>query len=184
MKIQNITKVGKRPVFDISVEDVEHYLFENGVVSHNTGGMYSANQVFIIGKAQEKEGSDLVGWQFTLNVEKSRFVREKSKFPFTITFEGGINKWSGLLDIALELGFVQKPKQGFYSRIDIETGEVEEKLYRAKATNNSEFWEPLLKSTAFKTAVYNRYAISSHSIVSDEDIEESFSSNSEGDIEE
>ena len=168
MKIQSITRVGKMPVFDISVEDVEHYLFENGVASHNTGGMYSANQVFIIGKSQEKDGSELTGFNFTINIEKSRFVREKSKFPFTITFQGGINKWSGLLDIALELGFVTKPSNGWYSRVEYETGEVEDKKFRAKDTNSKDFWDPVLNSKAFKEAVYNRYAISSHSILSEE----------------
>ena len=168
MNIQKITSVGKRPVFDISVEDVEHYLFENGVASHNTGGMYSANQVFIIGKSQEKDGSELTGFNFTINIEKSRFVREKSKFPFTITFEGGINKWSGLLDIALDLGFVAKPSNGWYSRVNVETGELEDKKFRAKDTNSKEFWEPVLSSNKFKEAIYNRYAISSHSIITEE----------------
>lgn len=176
MKIQKITRVGRRPVFDISVEDVEHYLFENGVASHNTGGMYSANQVFIIGKAQEKEGSELMGFNFTINIEKSRFVREKSKFPFTVTFDGGINKYSGLIDVALDLGFVVKPSNGWYSKVDKKTGEIEEKKYRLKDTNSKEFWDSLLDSESFKEAVYNKYAISSRALMSDEvdDIQKEF----------
>lgn len=149
-------------------------MFSKSVMSGGTGGMYSANQVFIIGKSQEKEGSELSGFNFTINIEKSRFVREKSKFPFTITFEGGINKWSGLLDIALALGFVTKPSMGWYSRVNTETGEVEDKKFRIKDTNNKDFWEPLINSEKFKDAIYNRYAISSHSIMSDEEVEEEF----------
>ena len=174
MKIVSVKKIGKRPVYDISVQDVEHYFLENGVVSHNTGLIYSSNQAFIISKAQEKEGNELSGFSFTLNVEKSRFVREKSKFPFTVTFEKGINKYSGLLDIALELNFVVKPSMGWYARIDTKTGEIEEKKYRAKDTNTKEFWEPILNSQEFKDAVYNRYSISSHSIISDEEIQAQF----------
>ena len=71
--------------------------------------MYSANQVFVITKAQDKDGKDLMGYNFTINIEKSRFVREKSKFPFNARFDAGINKWSGLLDIATDGGFVVKP---------------------------------------------------------------------------
>lgn len=149
-------------------------LYPKQIISGGTGLIYSANQAFIIGKAQEKDGTELTGFNFTLNVEKSRFVREKSKFPFTVTFEKGINKYSGLLDIALELGFVTKPKQGFYSKVNMETGEIDDKLYRQKSTNNSEFWEPILNSQEFKDAVYNRYSVSSHSIITDEDIEEEF----------
>nr|QMP83702.1 MAG: hypothetical protein [Caudoviricetes sp.] len=158
-------------------------MFSKSVMSGGTGGMYSANQVFIIGKSQEKEGSELTGFNFTINIEKSRFVREKSKFPFTITFNGGINKYSGLIDIALELGFLAKPKQGFYSKVNIETGEVEEKLYRAKATNNGEFWKPILESDSFKDAVYKRYAISSGSILVDEDVEKEFAKIEEVEVE-
>ncbi len=52
MKIANITKIGKMPVYDLSVEDQEHYVLENGVVTHNTGIMYSADNVWIIGRQQ------------------------------------------------------------------------------------------------------------------------------------
>jgi len=143
-------------------------MFSKSVMSGGTGGMYSANQVFIIGKSQEKDGSELTGFNFTINIEKSRFVREKSKFPFTITFDGGINKWSGLLDIALDLGFVTKPSNGWYSRVNVETGEVEDKKFRAKDTNTGDFWGPVITSDKFKEALYNRYAISSRSIVTEE----------------
>ena len=36
MRIANIKYVGKRKVFDLSVDDVEHYILENGVITHNT----------------------------------------------------------------------------------------------------------------------------------------------------
>ena len=88
-------------------------MFSKSVMSGGTGGMYSANQVFIIGKSQEKDGQELIGYNFTINIEKSRFVREKSKLPFTVTFEKGLSKWSGLLDIALESGHVIKPSNGW-----------------------------------------------------------------------
>ena len=84
-------------------------LFPKNVVSGGSGTIYSANQIFIIGKAQDKEGTDLKGYKFTINIEKSRKVREKAKLPFTVHFESGILKYSGLLDIAMALGFVTKP---------------------------------------------------------------------------
>jgi len=84
MKISSINKVGRRPVYDLSVSEVEHYALKNGVVTHNTGIYYSANQIFIITKAQEKTGTELAGFKFTINIEKSRYVREKAKLPFTV----------------------------------------------------------------------------------------------------
>jgi RecA/RadA recombinase len=133
-------------------------IYSKAVMSGGTGGMYSANQVFIIGKAQEKDGTDLVGYNFTINIEKSRFVREKSKFPFLITFDGGIQKYSGLVDIAIEGGFVSKPSPGWYSKIDLDTGEVGDKV-RFDATQTDEFMLPLLKSDKFKEYVNQKYGI-------------------------
>ena len=77
-------------------------LFPKDVVSGGTGVYYSADNIFIIGRQQEKEGKEVVGYNFIINVEKSRFVREKSRIPIEVTWEGGISKWSGLLDMALE----------------------------------------------------------------------------------
>lgn len=144
-------------------------LYSKPVMSGGTGGMYSANQVFIISKAQEKDGKDLVGWNFTINIEKSRFVKEKSKFPFLVTHENGINKWSGLLEIAMEGGFVVKPSNGWYSRVDTETGEQEEKKWRAKDTNCKEFWIPLLTSEAFSEYIRKTYQIAYDTIVKEEE---------------
>ena len=150
-------------------------LYAKDVVGGGTGSYYAADSIYILGRQQEKEGTELAGYNFIINVEKSRFVREKSKIPITISFDNGVSKWSGLIDIALELGFVTKPSNGWYSRVDKETGEVEEKKFRLKETNNKEFWTPILNSQAFKNEVYNRYAISSHSVLSDDSVEKQFS---------
>jgi len=144
-------------------------MFSKSVMSGGTGGMYSANQVFIIGKAQEKDGTDLVGWNFTINIEKSRFVREKSKFPFLVTFEGGIQKYSGLLDIALEGGFVTKPSNGWYAKVDRSTGEIGEKK-RMADTLTADFWNSILEDEEFKEYVKSKFAISYGSLLEDDNV--------------
>lgn len=143
-------------------------LYSKSVMSGGTGGMYSANQVFIISKAQEKEGTELKGYKFTINIEKSRFVREKSKFPFTVRFDGGIDRWSGLLDVAMEGDFVVKPSMGWYSRVDPETGEIEDKKYRAKDTGNLAFWKPIIESPQFQEYVKDRYQVGRSELIKDE----------------
>lgn len=169
MKIKSVTSVGKRKVYDISVKDAEHYVLENGVVSHNTGSYYSADNIFIIGRQQEKDkDKDVVGYNFIINVEKSRYVKEKSKIPVTVTHEGGISKWSGLLEIALESGHVIKPSNGWYEKVDLETGEVFGKV-REKDTNNRLFWESILNSKSFQEFVTNKYAISFSEIIKDDE---------------
>jgi hypothetical protein len=159
MKIVSIKNVGKKPVFDLSVDDVEHYVLENGVVSHNTGAVYSANTIITIGRQQEKDGKELLGYNFILNIEKSRFVREQSKLPLNVTFEGGINTFSGLLDLALDLGYVVKPSNGWFQRafLDVSTGEMivaeDEAKRRRVDTDSVDFWKPLFDHKPFKDAI-------------------------------
>lgn len=157
MKLVSKKSVGELPVYDLSVAEKEQYVFENGIVTHNTGIMYSSNTVLFITKAQEKDGAELAGFKFTLVAEKSRNVREKSKFPLTVTFKDGINKYSGLLDLALELGFVEKPSNGWFCRVI--DGVVEDKKWRRSESDCDEFWDVLLNSEAFEKACNDRYKL-------------------------
>ena len=149
-------------------------LYSKAVVGGGTAVMYSANQIFIISKSQEKDGSDLVGWNFTINIEKSRFVREKAKLPFTVKFEGGISKWSGLLDIALESGHIIKPSNGWYSKVNMATGELEDKKYRLKDTENKEFWSSIILDKTFDDWIKHNYQISNGTLLTVEDIDATF----------
>ena len=167
MRIKNVKSVGKKNVFDISVKDVEHYVLENGVITHNTGSYYSADNIFILGRQQEKEGTEVVGYNFIINVEKSRYVREKSKIPISVSFAGGISRWSGLLDVALLSGHVVKPSNGWYSKVDVATGEVSEKKFRFKDTETKEFWSDVLNNESFKTFVQEKYKVATDEIMQD-----------------
>ena len=145
-------------------------MYSKAIMSGGTGGMYSANQVFIIGKAQEKDGTELKGYHFTINIEKSRFVKEKSKFPFLVTFDKGISKWSGLLDIALDGNFIAKPSQGWYQAVDQLTGEmIGNKMRAADLDVNDTFWEELLATQKFRDFVENRYVVSKETLIQSEE---------------
>jgi RecA/RadA recombinase len=143
-------------------------MFPKDIVGGGTGSYYSADNIYIIGRQQEKEGTEVVGYNFIINVEKSRHVKEKSKIPVTVSFDGGISKWSGLLDLSLESGHVLKPSNGWYSKVNVETGEVEEKKYREKDTNNKEFWNSILDSKSFQEFVKNKYQVASSDILKKE----------------
>ena len=149
-------------------------MFPKDIVSGGTGAYYSASDIWIIGRQQEKDGSEISGYHFVINIEKSRLVREKSKIPITVTFEGGINKWSGLFDIALELGYIQKPKVGWYEAIDPETGEVlTDSLKRAKDLSNSkEFWLTMFEKTNLAEKIKEKYTLSSGTLIESEEQEE------------
>jgi RecA/RadA recombinase len=139
-------------------------MYSKDVVSGGTGVYYSADNIFIIGRQQDKDGDELIGYNFIINVEKSRFVREKSKIPITVSFDHGISKWSGMLDLAIELGLVTKPKIGWYTRPCIEN----DKMWRAKETSSKDFWMPVLKETDFSEQVKKKYKLAQGEMINTE----------------
>jgi RecA/RadA recombinase len=146
-------------------------LYPKDIVGGGTGSYYSADNIFILGRQQEKEGTELTGYNFIINVEKSRYVKEKSKIPVSVSFDGGLSKWSGLLDIALESKHVVKPSNGWYSKCDPVTGEVEEKKYRIKDTDTKEFWLPLLTDKTFYDYVKNKYSMGQGDMIRADDLD-------------
>jgi len=145
-------------------------LFPKDVVSGGTGIYYSADSIWIIGRRQEKQGTEIAGYHFVINIEKSRHVKEKSKIPITVTFDGGIQKWSGLMEIAETGGYINKPKVGWYEAVDPSTGEVlTEKLLRAKdMVDNSEFWNMIFNKTDFQDYIKNAFSIGGNIIINEE----------------
>jgi RecA/RadA recombinase len=133
-------------------------MFPKDIVGGGTGSYYSADNIYIIGRQQEKDGTEIVGYNFIINVEKSRYVKEKSKIPISVSFDGGISKYSGLLDLALESGHVVKPTNGWYAKVDQATGEIGDKK-RIADTATAEFMEPILKDPKFKDFVKQKYEI-------------------------
>jgi hypothetical protein len=113
---------------------------------------------------KKKTGKEVTGYNFIINVEKSRYVKEKSKIPITVSWEGGIQKYSGLMDVAIEGNFVVKPSNGWYAKVDQETGEIGDKK-RLADTDNASFWEPILETDKFKNFITKRYGISYGSIM-------------------
>jgi len=147
------------PMIAINHTYKEMSLFPKDIVSGGTGIYYSANDIWIIGRQQDKVGTEIKGYHFVINIEKSRFVKEKSKIPISVSWEGGIQQWSGLLAMALEGEYVAKPKNGWYQMVDRETGELIGKSYREAETMSAEFWIPIIKESNFAEFIMNKYKI-------------------------
>lgn len=145
-------------------------LFPKAIVSGGTGIYYSADNIWILGRQQVKKGTEVKGYNFVINVEKSRFVKEKSKVPIAVSWEGGIEPYSGLLEVAMAGGYVVKPTMGWYAAVDRETGEIIEPKVREKDTLTKEFWEPIFTNSDFKEFIRSYYQIG-HKPLLDVDIE-------------
>jgi hypothetical protein len=158
------------PMVVVNHTYMEIGMFPKAIVGGGTGSYYSADNIYILGRQQEKDGADLVGYNYIINVEKSRYVREKARIPVTVRFDGGVSRYSGLLDMALESGHVIKPSNGWYSRVNTDTGEVEAKKWRLADTDSAEFWSSILEQTSFKDWVRENYSFGAISTEAEEDV--------------
>lgn len=159
------------PLIAVNHTYKEIALYPKDVVSGGTGLYYSADAIWIIGRQQDKVGTDIQGYHFVIKIEKSRHVKEASKIPISVSWEGGIERWSGLLDVAENGGFIRKPKSGWYEAINPETGEIlNEKLLRAKEiVGNGTFWKMMFEKTSLADYIKEAYTVGGNIILKDED---------------
>lgn len=146
-------------------------LFPKAIVSGGTGIYYSADNIWILGRRQNKTGTEVTGYDFVVNIEKSRYVKEKSKIPISVSWDGGVEKYSGLLEIAMKGNYVAKPSNGWYCRVDQETGELLDPKVREKQTLDPEFWAPIIEGTNFKQYLKQCYQIGGNISLNGDDFE-------------
>ena len=143
------------PLLAINHTYKEIGLFPKDIVGGGTGIYYSANNIWIIGRRQNKTGTEVTGYDFVIKVEKSRFVKEQSKIPISVSWEGGIDQYSGLLEIALASGHVVKPSNGWYAK----ASNTDHKLRASQL--NGDFWHDLLNDKSFVEFVEQSYCVGS-----------------------
>jgi len=159
------------PLLAVNHTYMEIGLFPKAVVGGGTGIYYSADNIWILGRQQDKKGTEIQGYHFVINVEKSRYVKEKSKIPITVSWDGGVRSYSGLLDVALAGSYVTKPSNGWYARVNQGTGEIGGKV-RYEQTLEKEFWDPIFAETDFKEFLKKQYSIGYQEQVPMDDIVE------------
>ena len=153
LKMKNI------PLIAVNHTYKEIGLFPKDVVGGGTGIYYSADNIWIVGRQQDKSGTEIKGYHFIINIDKSRYVKEKSKIPISVSWEGGIQSYSGLLDVAVNGGYIIKPSNGWYIVVDKSTGESLGNKVREKDTLHAEFWSPICETTDFKDYIKHTYSI-------------------------
>jgi hypothetical protein len=127
------------------------------------GGIYSSNTIWLIGKNKLKEKEEHTGYKFLIKIYKSRDIKDNAVFPITVRFEGGIAKWSGFDELALQLGIIKKGKIGRSAAYEYEStsGEVISILEKAVDTDDA-FWERIFKETDLQYRVECLYQFGKH----------------------
>lgn len=153
------------PCLGINHTYQEMGLFPKAIVSGGTGLYYSASNIWIIGRQQDKVGTEIQGYHFVINVEKSRYVKEKSKIPISVSWAGGVDKYSGICDLAIEGEFIKKNGQ-FIQLLNLETLELEDKKVREKNIPDT-YWADLVKYEPFSDYVRDKYKIGLVAMIND-----------------
>jgi len=136
-------------------------LFSKDVVGGGTGPIYGTNDIWIVGRQQDKDGKVLEGFNFIIRIEKSRTVKEKSQIPIEVSFESGIQKWSGFLDLAIEAGIVQQ--SGIWYNI------AETRFRRNEIEYNGEIWQNLMPQ--LQEYVEKKYKLPEGIIINEDKVE-------------
>ena len=147
--VTSILSIKNIPLITINHTYDTMEMYSKQVVSGGKGIVYSSDNIWIIGRRQEKEGTETVGYNFIINVEKSRFVKEGSKFPISVSWEDGISKWSGMIDLASEGGFVIKKNRGRLGNAYCIQGE-EDIFFDKEEVNSDNFWNLVFEKTNFR----------------------------------
>lgn len=136
-------------------------MYSKDVVSGGTGGIYNANDIWIVGRQQGEKDKDksVLGYNFTIRAEKSRFVKEGSKFNVSVTFENGINKWSGLWELGEEFGYIKPSKIPGKSQGYVLIAGSEEPTDKDAAMMSASTYKPLLESKEFQDFVREKYQL-------------------------
>lgn len=149
-------------------------MFSKDQTSGGTGAVYSADTIWIIGRQQDKDNKEktLQGYNFTINIDKSRYVKEKSKLNITVSFEEGVNKWSGLFDEAVEAGIIHNVSKGKYSLVNFETGEpVGNEFKQEEVDSNDAFWKNIFETTNFRDILIEKYRLGEVQLLQDIEME-------------
>lgn len=128
--------------------------FSKEVQGGGTGNIYASDTIIFVGKQQEKDGKDLLGYSFILKSEKSRYVREKMAIPVLVMYDGGIYKYSGMFDLAVSYDIIKCPSQGYYTY-----GDSDKKLRRKVIEADDKIMEEIINDEKFKQLVESEFML-------------------------
>lgn len=78
------------------------------IVAGGMGAQYAADTILLLSKKQDKVDDAVVGNIVHVGVHKSRFSKERMKVDTRILFDGGLDRYYGLLSYAEEAKLIKK----------------------------------------------------------------------------
>ena len=73
-----------------------------------SGLKYAASSIIYLSKKKDKDGTQVVGNIVTCKNQKSRITKENTSVDVRINFEKGLDKYYGLLELAIKYGIFKQ----------------------------------------------------------------------------
>ena len=120
--------------------DVVGSMFPTKDMGGGSGLKYAASTIIYLSKKKEKDGTEVIGNIVHCKNQKSRLTIENKMVDVRLTYEKGLDRYYGLLDLAVQYGIFKQVS----TRIELPDGS---KQYAKTINNNPEkyFTEDIMK---------------------------------------
>ena len=103
-----MAKVNVPMIITNHVYDVVGSYFPTKEMSGGSGLKYTASQICFLTKKKDKEGTEIVGNIIKVKMQKSRFTKENKVVEVRLTYDKGLDRYYGLLDLAEKYDIFKK----------------------------------------------------------------------------
>jgi RecA/RadA recombinase len=77
-------------------------------ISGGSGLKYAASSIAMLSKKKDKDGTDVIGNIIKVTMHKSRFTKENKKVEVKLSYDTGLDRYYGLLDLAEKYDIIKK----------------------------------------------------------------------------
>ena len=77
-------------------------------ISGGAGLKYAASSIAMLGKKKDRDGTDVVGNIIKITMHKSRFTKENKKIEVKLSYDTGLDRYYGLVDLAEKYDIFKK----------------------------------------------------------------------------
>lgn len=132
--------------------DVIGSMFPQKEMGGGSGLKYAASSIVYLSKKKEKEGTEVIGNIIHCKNAKSRLTVENRMVDVRLNYETGLDRYYGLLDMALAFGVFKKSS----TRVELPNGKTE---FAKTINNNPEkfFTEDVMKQLETHAEGYFKY---------------------------
>ena len=82
-------------------------------MSGGSGLKYAASTILFLTKKKDREGTDIAGNIITVTAAKSRFTKQWKKVGVKLSYETGLDRYYGLLDLGAKYDIIKKAAKGW-----------------------------------------------------------------------